>query len=87
MNYFIDDWISSQHVNRGRPYPDMIEYMTSKHNINSKNVAKIGDTINDMKEGKNADCGIVIGVLTGEGDRSELIQAGADIIVDKITDL
>ena len=87
MNCFIDDWISSQHVKRGRPYPDMIEFMTSKYNINSKNVAKIGDTVNDMKEGKNAHCGIVIGVLTGEGNRSELIQAGADIIVDKITDL
>lgn len=87
MNYFIDDWISSQYVKRGRPYPDMIEYMAQKYNINSKNIAKVGDTINDMKEGKNANCGIVIGVLSGEGNRSELVEAGADIIVDKITDL
>ena len=87
MNHFVDDWISSQDVEKGRPYPYMIELMMNKYNIKSENVVKIGDTINDMKEGKNANCGLVIGVLTGEGTRTELLNAGADMIVDKITDL
>ena len=87
MNHFVDDWISSQDVEKGRPHPYMIEFMMNKYNIKSENVAKIGDTINDMKEGKNANCGIVIGVLTGEGTRTELLNAGADMIVNKITDL
>ena len=29
-----------------------------------KNVAKIGDTVNDMREGINAGCGLTIGVLS-----------------------
>ena len=46
-------------------------------------------TLQIKLEGENNifNCGIVIGVLTGEGNRSELVEAGADIVIDKITDL
>ena len=88
MDLFIDDWISSENVEKGRPYPYMINKLIKKHNIKDpKSICKIGDTVNDMKEGKNANCGLVIGVLSGEGTSNELIDAGADMIIDKITDL
>ena len=88
MHLFIDDWISSEQVQKGRPHPYMIQELMKRHNIiDPSNVCKIGDTVNDMKEGKNANCGLVIGVLTGEGTRDELIYSGADIVIDKITDL
>ncbi len=88
MNYFIDDWISSETVQKGRPHPYMIQELMKKHGITDpQTVCKIGDTENDMKEGKNANCGLVVGVLTGEGTNIELIHAGADIVVEKITDL
>ena len=34
---------------------------------------KIGDTINDMQEGKNAGCGLTIGVLTGAEKKEKLL--------------
>ena len=55
--------------------------------VNTSYQLEYGVDMIDMKEGKNANCGIVIGVLTGEGTRTELLNAGADMIVDKITDL
>ena len=84
----IDNWISSQQVEKGRPHPYMIQEMMRRYHIkNPKFVAKVGDTVNDMKEGKNANCGLVIGVLTGDTYYRDLLDAGADIVIDKITNL
>ena len=82
MDAFIDDYISSEEVKFGRPYPYMIHRLMERHNImNAEYVAKVGDTRNDMLEGKNAGCGINIGVLTGVGNADDL--SDADLVVDK----
>lgn len=87
MTHFVDDWISSEEVERGRPFPDMIHTMMKRHGIQcAYQVAKFGDTPNDMREGKNAGCRFTIGVLTGSGTSDELFAAGADIVLDSITD-
>jgi len=60
----------------------MIHRLMERHNImNAEYVAKVGDTRNDMLEGKNAGCGINIGVLTGVGNADDL--SDADLVVDK----
>jgi len=87
MDRYVYDWISSSEVVKGRPHPYMINELAKRHSIKSKNIAKFGDTINDIKEGKNANCGLVIGVLSGANNKEELLDAGADLILDKITDL
>ena len=57
MNEFIDDYISSEEVKYGRPYPYMIHKLMERNNIiNSQNVIKFGDTNNDVLEGINANC-------------------------------
>ena len=59
-----------------------------KANISDvRNVAKIGDTIEDMKEGKNAGCGLVIGVLSGEHNTVQLQKHGANIVINNIMEL
>ena len=61
----VDAYISSEQVRMGRPAPYMIHHLMEECDIPSvTNVAKIGDTINDMQEGKNAGCGLTIGVKT-----------------------
>ena len=88
LDLYIDDSISSENLKYGRPYPFMIHRIMENTEIeNVTNVAKIGDTINDMREGKNAGCGLVIGVLSGEHTRRELQKAGADIVIDNIMNL
>ena len=88
IDLFIDDYISSEEVSSGRPQPHMIYELMRRNGIHDpKYVAKIGDTKNDMKEGVNAGCGVVIGVLSGAGSITELQEGGADLIIDSITDL
>lgn len=41
----------------------------------------------DVEEGKNAGCGLVIGVLSGADNAADLLAAGADVIVPRITDI
>jgi len=86
MNDYVDDFISSGDVRMGRPYPYMIHRIMERNNIISvKHVAKVGDTRNDILEGKNAGCGITIAVQTGAGSTRDFLEA--DMIVDKITNI
>ena len=58
----------------------------ARHSINSvKNVVKVGDTMNDMVEGKNAGCELVIGVLTGVGKKELCYKA--DLVIENISEL
>ena len=84
----IDNYISSEEVAVGKPYPYMIHTLMERSLIRDvKNVAKIGDTKDDMIEGKNAGCGLTIGVLTGSTSETELRNYGADIVLKSIMDL
>ena len=83
---FIDDYISSEEVSFGRPYPYMIYDLMHRNNIlNIKEVIKIGDTKNDILEGLNAGCTFNIGVLSGAGTEKDLKDAHQ--IIEKVTHL
>ena len=71
--HLIDASVTSDEVERGRPYPDLIfKAMELTHVKDSKCVAKVGDTKSDLLEGNSAGCGWVIGVTTGAYSRTEL---------------
>jgi len=84
----VDSYISSYDVPQGRPYPYMIHHLMERTGImNCARVAKMGDSARDMEEGRNAGCGVVVGVLSGADNAEELLAAGADIVVPNVTDL
>ena len=83
----IDDYISSEEVNRGRPFPHMINTLMKRNDISEpKNVIKIGDSVADILEGKNAFCNSV-GVLSGSSTKCVLKKYKPDFIIDSIMDL
>ena len=83
----IDDYISSEEVKYGRPYPHMIHSLMNKHNIsNPSQVIKVGDTIADILEGKNAGCHTV-SVLSGSCKRSILEKHVPNYILNDIMEL
>ena len=85
MTEYVDDFISSGDVRMGRPFPYMIHRIMERNDIISvKHVAKVGDTRNDVLEGKNAGCGITIAVQTGAGTTTDLLEA--DLVVDMVMD-
>jgi len=84
----VDGWISSYDVPEGRPYPYMIYRLMERLNIQDvKRVCKVGDSVRDIEEGRNAGCGLVVGVLSGADSYESLMAAGADIVCEKATDL
>jgi len=84
----VDAYISSYDVKEGRPYPYMIHrLMEELHIENVRRVAKVGDSVRDIEEGRNAGCGLVVGVLSGADSASELFAAGADMVANCVTDL
>ena len=66
----------------------MIQRTYIRYNItDSKEVVKIGDSINDILEGKNAGCASSLGVLSGAETKENLIKNGADSVLNSVMDL
>ncbi|MGH2664646.1 phosphonatase-like hydrolase [Flavobacterium sp.] len=83
-----DALITADDVSKGRPHPDMILKAMDEFDIDdSQNVLKAGDSVVDIEEGKNANCGLTVGVLSGAQTREELQKANPDLIVTTITEL
>ena len=83
-----DAAVSAYQVAQGRPYPYMIFRAMEKCNVmDVGRVAKAGDSVRDVEEGRNAGCGLVVGVLSGADGAEALLAAGADVVVPRITDL
>ena len=47
----------------------------------------VGDSVRDIEEGRNAGCGLVVGVLSGADTSEAMLAAGADLILDSVMDL
>jgi phosphonatase-like hydrolase len=84
----IDYFVGSDEVELGRPYPYMIQKMMAESGIeNAKEVAKVGDTEVDIREGQNAGCKYVVGVTTGTFTREELAKYNPTHIIANIADI
>ena len=84
----IDLSITADDVKKGRPDPEMIHFSMKKMGITDpKAVAKIGDSIIDIEEGKNAGCGLTFGITTGAHTREQLATAAPDAVLDNLLEL
>ncbi len=83
-----DGLITASDVNRNRPNPDMIVFAMERFNITSgATVVKVGDSIIDIEEGKNAGCGLSIGITTGAHTLEQLQSANPDKVINDLIDL
>lgn len=84
----IDDFISSDQVEEGRPHTYMIKELMKRNGITESNaVVKVGDTEVDVMEGRAALCGKVIAVTTGAYTRAQLETYRPDFIIDSLSEL
>jgi phosphonatase-like hydrolase len=87
-NNKVDDVISSDEVESGRPDPYMIREIMHRSNIQDANhVIKVGDTEVDINEGKNAGCLYSIGITTGAFSRQQLSAYDPSFIIDRLSEL
>lgn len=84
----VDFVISSDEVENGRPSAEMIQAIMNATGItDAAFVAKVGDTEVDILEGRNAACGLVVGISTGINTRNQLISFTPDAVIDDISEL
>ncbi len=81
----VDASVASDEVPRGRPFPDMIQALMKRLQVEDvEQVAKVGDAPADLEEGRNAGCGWVIGVTWGTHSRDQLAALPHTHLVDSI---
>jgi phosphonatase-like hydrolase len=84
----IDASISADLVAHGRPAPDMIRALMALCDVaDAAHVIKLGDTEVDVREGREAGCGLVVSVTTGAYTRAELAKVRPDAIIDSLHEL
>jgi len=84
----IDFVIASDEVEKGRPFPFMINRLMQQAGIeNPAEVIKVGDTMVDIQEGRMSSCGLVAAVTTGAYSRAELMAYSPDHVVDSLEEL
>lgn len=69
-----------------KPNPDAVHWICRTLGVAEADVAVIGDAPADLRMGRAAGVGRVVGVLTGVGDRSTLTDL-ADVVLPSIGDL
>lgn len=84
----VDVALSPVDAGRGRPAPDLVlaALLRTGTSVVSA-VAVAGDTRSDVQSGRRAGAGFVAGVLSGAHDRTTLMDAGADAVLDDVTAL
>lgn len=83
----IDLLVTADMVSNGRPAPDMILYALEKYQIKPAACLKIGDSVVDILEGKNAKIAYSIGITTGAQKEAELMTAGPDKVIHHLREL
>jgi len=79
--------VTSDEVEHGRPHPFMIRSLMKRLGVeDSRAVAKVGDAPADLLEGKNAGCGLVVGVTGGSSTRDELAALPHDHLIDTVAE-
>ena len=69
-----------------KPDPGMVHGFCARTGLVPAEVAVVGDNLHDLEMGRRGGAGLLVGVLTGTGERAEL-AAHADHVLDGIQDL
>lgn len=83
-----DGLVTASDVKENRPRPDMI--IRAMHQLgiaDANDVIKVGDSIIDIEEGKNAGCRFSIGITTGAHTFTQLQSANPDYILNNLEEL
>ncbi len=80
--------VTASEVSRNRPEPDMILLAMRHFGITDPlAVVKVGDSTVDVMEGRNAGCGINIGITTGAHTIDQLRTVSPEYIIHSLTEL
>ncbi len=78
--------VGLEHVSQAKPDPEPVQLALRMLERCANRAVMVGDTPDDIMAGKRAGTGTV-GVTTGAFDRTALEEAGADIVIQSLSDL
>jgi len=85
---FLDGSVTSDEVAKGRPFPDMIYKAMKIAGVkDAGSVAKVGDTVSDLLQGRRAGCGCVIGITSGAFKEVDLKSVPHDYLINHISEV
>jgi phosphonoacetaldehyde hydrolase len=76
----------AENVGRGRPHPDMILEMLGKFPVEPSSFLKVGDTVADIEEGKNAKV-LTAAMASGTQDINVLKKHQPDFLIRSLLEL
>lgn len=83
-----DGLVTASDVTKNRPQPDMILLAMQQQGVtDAQQVLKVGDSIIDIEEGRNAGCRFSIGITTGAHTFDQLETAAPDFILRSLQEL
>ena len=82
----LDVVATREDTQRLKPHPQPIRHAVNLLRLSPSQCAMVGDTAVDMRSAKAAGA-YAVGVLCGFGEREELLNAGADLVLEYTSDL
>jgi HAD superfamily hydrolase (TIGR01549 family) len=76
----------AEEIGKGRPDPAMILDMLKKCKLDNNAFLKVGDTVADIQEGKNASVFTAV-ILSGTQDEKDLLKQQPDIVIRALKEL
>lgn len=86
LTQYFQCFATAQTCRHTKPYPDPLLWAAQKMNVPPDACLMVGDTTVDVRAGKTAGTQTV-GVLCGFGEKAELENKGADMILETTADL
>ena len=86
VSSLVDTMICADDGVPAKPAPDMVTTICARLQVDPGKAIVVGDTVADMRMGRAAGTGLVIGVLSGVGSLQNLTPL-ADILIDNVDSL
>jgi len=86
IRHLFDKLVSRGSSIEVKPHPKHVTLAMASSNATPEEAVVVGDSVVDILSGKHIDA-ITVGVTTGLSSRQSLAEAGADYLVDSITEL
>jgi phosphoglycolate phosphatase len=86
IDHFCDIFVSRNSVKKVKPHPDHLNLVMESLKISGQEAVMVGDHIIDIQAGKRVDMKTA-GVLTGRVKKEEFEKAGADYILEDVSEV
>lgn len=86
-NYIDAEFVACPPGHLSKPNPHQLQFLIKSAGILPNRAIMVGDTPGDIIAGKNAGVKATVGFTKGFGSEEALTEAGADLLIDDLSDL